>query len=62
MFNREQKRIITKIAEKNFLLTSGGSDFHGGKRNDINNLGKYFIDFEHLNKIKRKIIKEKISS
>ena len=26
-----------------FLLTSGGSDFHGGRRNDLDALGKYTI-------------------
>lgn len=55
MINKKQKKLLIQIAEQNLLLTSGGSDFHGGKRNDIHNLGKYFIDLEHLNKIKERI-------
>lgn len=31
------------IANEYFLLESGGSDFHGGDRNDVSNLGKYYI-------------------
>jgi predicted metal-dependent phosphoesterase TrpH len=31
------------IANEYFLLESGGSDYHGGKREDENNLGKYFV-------------------
>lgn len=31
------------IANEYFLLESGGSDFHGGDRNDDSNLGKYYI-------------------
>lgn len=31
------------IVNEYFLLESGGSDFHGGERNDLSNLGKYYI-------------------
>ncbi len=31
------------IVNEYFLLESGGSDFHGGDRDDVSNLGKYYI-------------------
>jgi len=45
------------INEKNlprlFLLYVGGSDFHGGNRNDAENFGKYTIPFPfHLKQMK----------
>jgi len=36
------------IATEYFLLASGGSDFHGGRRNDHYVLGKYFITEEQV--------------
>lgn len=38
-----QTKHLTDIANAYFLLTSGGSDFHGGRKQDDENLGKYFI-------------------
>lgn len=38
-----QQTYFNKIAASYFLLLSGGSDFHGGKRNDEQNLGRYTI-------------------
>lgn len=32
------------IVNEYFLLESGGSDYHGGKREDEKNLGKFFVD------------------
>jgi len=46
-----------KFADENSLLKSGGSDFHGGLKNDDANLGRYFTDpasFERMNE-KRKL-------
>jgi hypothetical protein len=36
------------IVNQYCLLESGGSDFHGGKKDDGSNLGKYFISPNHL--------------
>lgn len=33
----------TGIVSEYFLLASGGSDFHGGKRNDFDALGQYYV-------------------
>lgn len=38
----EQVRFYRGIVNEYFLLESGGSDFHGGKREDNENLGKFF--------------------
>jgi predicted metal-dependent phosphoesterase TrpH len=38
----ERVKFYRGIVNEYFLLESGGSDFHGGKREDEENLGKYF--------------------
>jgi predicted metal-dependent phosphoesterase TrpH len=43
-----------RFAEENSLLKCGGSDFHGGLKNDDANFGKYFIDIVCFQDIKEK--------
>jgi predicted metal-dependent phosphoesterase TrpH len=43
------------IANEYFLLVSGGSDFHGGGRNDRDAIGRYFIAEEHLSAMQRRL-------
>jgi predicted metal-dependent phosphoesterase TrpH len=38
----ERVKFYRGIVNEYFLLESGGSDFHGGKREDDSNLGKYY--------------------
>lgn len=45
------------IANEYFLLETGGSDFHGGKREDEKNLGKYFTSFRNIEAMKKRLIK-----
>ena len=40
----EETEYYKKFADENSLLKCGGSDFHGGLKNDDANLGKYFTD------------------
>lgn len=40
--SRELTRFYRGIVNEYFLLESGGSDFHGGKREDDNKFGKFF--------------------
>lgn len=40
--SKDLVRFYRGIVNEYFLLESGGSDFHGGKRNDENNFGKYY--------------------
>jgi predicted metal-dependent phosphoesterase TrpH len=41
-----------EIAVKYNLLTSGGSDFHGGRKNDAGNMGKYFITEKEIDRMR----------
>lgn len=41
------------VVNEFFLLSSGGSDLHGGKREDDKNFGKYYIPYETLTNIKK---------
>jgi predicted metal-dependent phosphoesterase TrpH len=43
------------IANEYFLLVSGGSDFHGGKRNDADVLGKYYISDAEIDVMRRRL-------
>lgn len=51
----EREGYYRGIAEEYFLLTSGGSDFHGGKRNDLDVLGKYSIPAEVVDMMRRRL-------
>jgi hypothetical protein len=50
---RTQQRFYKGIVNQYCLLESGGSDFHGGLRNDEANLGKYYTSYTVLENIKR---------
>ena len=43
------------IADEYYLLTSGGSDFHGGRRNDDDALGKHAIPLDRVEAMKRRL-------
>jgi predicted metal-dependent phosphoesterase TrpH len=43
------------IVNEYFLLASGGSDFHGGRRNDREAFGKYFISTEYVEMMRRRL-------
>jgi hypothetical protein len=43
------------IVSEYFLLASGGSDFHGGKRNDRDAFGKYTISTEYVEMMRRRL-------
>jgi predicted metal-dependent phosphoesterase TrpH len=43
------------IVSEYFLLGSGGSDFHGGKRNDHEILGKYYISEESVEMMRHRL-------
>lgn len=43
------------IANEYYLLTSGGSDFHGGRKNDAEVFGKYFITDEEVADMRRRL-------
>ncbi|MBM4176685.1 MAG: PHP domain-containing protein [Ignavibacteria bacterium] len=44
-----------KIASIHYLLESGGSDFHGGLRNDFKNFGKFGTSVENIHSMKKRL-------
>jgi 3',5'-nucleoside bisphosphate phosphatase len=42
------------IAEEYFLLVSGGSDFHGGRKNDDDALGRFVISAQEVDVMRRR--------
>ena len=52
-----QVKFYKGIVNEYFLLESGGSDFHGGKREDESNLGKYYTNSAVLDAMRNRLIK-----
>lgn len=50
-----QQKFYRGIVNQYCLLESGGSDFHGGLRNDDNNFGKYYTTSTIVNNIKKMV-------
>lgn len=53
--NAERIKHYRGIVSEYFLLEGGGSDFHGGKRNDNAALGMYTIGIEKIEAMKRRL-------
>jgi predicted metal-dependent phosphoesterase TrpH len=45
------------IVNEYFLLESGGSDFHGGDRNDYTNLGKYTTSITKVEAMRKQLLR-----
>jgi predicted metal-dependent phosphoesterase TrpH len=45
------------IVNEYFLLESGGSDFHGGDRNDYTNLGKYTTNITKVEAMRKQLLR-----
>ena len=52
-----QVKFYRGIVNEYFLLESGGSDFHGGKREDENNLGKYYVNRTVVDAMRQRLLK-----
>lgn len=52
----EQVRFYRGIVNEYFLLESGGSDFHGGKREDDENLGKYYTSSKVVDTMRTRLV------
>jgi predicted metal-dependent phosphoesterase TrpH len=52
----EQVRYYRGIVNEYFLLESGGSDYHGGKREDDENLGKYYTSSKVVDTMRTRLI------
>jgi len=53
--DKESINYFNKIISEKFLLSSGGSDFHGGIKNDSNNLGRFVISGNEILNMKRRL-------
>ncbi len=53
----QQIKYYRGIASEFFLLESGGSDFHGGKREDEKNFGKFTVDNSEVDAMRRRLLK-----
>lgn len=47
------------IASQYFLISSGGSDYHGGKRNDDMSLGRFCIELTLVDAMKKRLFSHK---
>jgi 3',5'-nucleoside bisphosphate phosphatase len=53
----EQVRFYKGIVIEYFLLESGGSDFHGGKREDDENLGKFYTSSKVVDTMRTRLVR-----
>ncbi len=53
----QQTKFYKGIANEYFLLESGGSDFHGGKREDDRNLGKFCTNYSTVEAMRKRLMK-----
>lgn len=53
--SRELQQYYRGITSEYFLLESGGSDFHGGFRNDEKNLGQYGVSPQAIDRMRQRL-------
>lgn len=53
----QQIRFYRGIVNEYFLLESGGSDLHGGKREDDENLGKFYTSYTVIEAMRKRLLK-----
>ena len=53
----EQVKFYRGIVNEYFLLESGGSDFHGGKREDDENLGKFYTSPKVVDTMRTRLVR-----
>ena len=55
--SQQQVKFYRGIVNEYFLLESGGSDFHGGKREDDKNFGTYFTKYSVIEAMRKRLLK-----
>lgn len=55
--NSFQSNYYQNIVSQYFLLASGGSDFHGGKRNDLLNFGRFTINYNNVENMRKRLLR-----
>jgi len=53
----QQRKFYKGIVNSYFLLESGGSDYHGGKREDEHNLGQYFTNTSAIFAMQKRLMR-----
>ncbi|OGU28238.1 MAG: phosphatase [Ignavibacteria bacterium GWA2_35_9] len=53
----QQQRFYKGVVNSYFLLESGGSDYHGGKREDDSNLGQYYTNSSIIDAMRKRLLK-----
>jgi predicted metal-dependent phosphoesterase TrpH len=53
----QQVRFYKGIVNEYFLLESGGSDYHGGKREDEKNFGKFCINYQAVEAMRKRLLR-----
>ncbi len=54
--NKQKSMYYRGIAQEYYLLESGGSDFHGGKRGDEDHIGRYGIPLEYIDAMQTRLV------
>jgi predicted metal-dependent phosphoesterase TrpH len=54
--SHQQVRFYRGIVNEYFLLESGGSDYHGGKREDDENLGKFYTSSKVVDTMRTRLV------
>ena len=58
----QQMKYYEGITTNYFLYGTGGSDFHGGTRSDVNNIGKYYTPLGTFESMKRKAYEMRVAN
>ncbi len=54
--NNQKSKYYRGIAQEYYLLESGGSDFHGGKRGDDAHIGSYRIPLDYIDAMRKRLV------
>lgn len=53
--NNSQIKFLHELTNNYFLLRSGGSDFHGGKKKDDENFGRFYMRYDEVRAMKSRL-------
>jgi hypothetical protein len=56
--SKQQEKFYKGIVNSYFLLESGGSDFHGGRREDEKNFGTCFTSLSAVDAMKKRLLRD----
>ena len=59
--SKTQQEFYRNLVQQYFLLESGGSDFHGGKKNDDEVLGAYAVPIQVVDEMRNRLFKQRSS-